>query len=175
MYFSDHMCQIEGYPSSVGTQWRRKQRKGHSKSEDYIIRVNHAKPCAVKTGLSKHGRPKKRIKQNISGLRNQKPAENSIPPSPSASNDSGHEDDIPELVTVSQDSRRIDWEKEDGPWEDSDMDDSDAQSEPESDNDDFRKKLVALIEKQDAMDDDLLAVKIKPRDKATSESKNIQQ
>jgi hypothetical protein len=72
---------------------------------------------------------------------------------------------LPDLAIVFEDSQRIDWEKEEGQWADSDFDESDVQSEPESDEADFRQQLAALVAMEDAKDDDWLPLKA-PKSKA---------
>ena len=108
--------------------------------------------------MKRRGRPPKRVKQNIIGLRNQSDSA-SVSPSPAASDQEGREI-IPELVSESDglqvifDSVRVSWEQEDDTWDESDVDE-----ETELDrmaDEELARKLADMAEEADAADGEWL-------------------
>ncbi|KDQ24979.1 hypothetical protein PLEOSDRAFT_1107899 [Pleurotus ostreatus PC15] len=121
--------------------------------------------------MKRRGRPPKRVKQNIIGLRNQSDSV-SVSPSPAASDQEGREI-IPELVLESDglqvifDSVRVSWEQEDDAWDQSDIDE-----ETELDrmaDEELARKLADMAEEADAADGEWLPPQLRQPVKTAKE------
>lgn len=138
--------------------------------------------CYCSLVKMKRGRPSKRAKKNISGLRNQPSQAStalSASPSPVASVVNSRASSVsgsrlpapPEEIPVHLDSLRVDWAGED---EEDNTDVDDELDDDGWDDEEFGMRLAEMAEREDGKDSDWIPAKLKAKImKKKGESSNI--